>query len=169
MADPANLYRTVWEGTRLLTALLDIDVPVIAAANGAAHVHSELLILNDIVLADENATFRDNHFDAGVVPGDGNHTAWMNALGENRGRYFLLTKQTLTARQAHEYGVVAEVLAPDQLLPRARELAAIVAEQPPLTLRYTRMALTQRLKRLMAESLPYGLAVEMLSASARMS
>jgi enoyl-CoA hydratase/carnithine racemase len=169
MADPANLYRTVWEGTRLLTALLDIDVPVIAAANGAAHVHSELLILNDIVLADENATFRDNHFDAGVVPGDGNHTAWMNALGENRGRYFLLTKQTLTARQAHGYGVVAEVLAPDQLLPRARELAAIVAEQPPLTLRYTRMALTQRLKRLMAESLPYGLAVEMLSASARMS
>lgn len=169
MTDPGGAYRTIWEGTRLLTALLDIDIPVIGAANGAAHVHSELLILSDIVLADDNATFRDNHLDLGVVPGDGNHTAWMNALGENRGRYFLLTKQTLTAAQAHDYGVVAEVLPAAQLLPRARELAALLAEQPPLTLRYTRLALTQRLKRLMAESLPYGLAVETLSAVARSS
>jgi len=169
MTDPRVAARTIWEGTRLLTTLLDIDIPIIAAANGAAHVHSELLILSDIVLAEENTTFRDNHLDVGVVPGDGNHTAWMNALGENRGRYFLLTSQTLTARQAHEYGVVAEVLPPGELLPRARELASILAKQPPLTLRYSRMAFTQRLKRLLAESLPYGLAVEALSAAGRNS
>jgi len=169
MTDPRVAARTIWEGTRLLTTLLDIDIPIIAAANGAAHVHSELLILSDIVLAEENTTFRDNHLDVGVVPGDGNHTAWMNALGENRGRYFLLTSQTLTARQAHEYGVVAEVLPPGELLPRARELASILAKQPPLTLRYSRMAFTQRLKRLLAEGLPYGLAVEALSAAGRTS
>jgi enoyl-CoA hydratase/carnithine racemase len=142
---------------------------VIGAANGAAHVHSELLIFSDILIADENATFRDNHFDADVVPGDGNHTAWLNALGENRGRYFLLTKQTLTAQQAHDYGVVAEVVPPGELLPRARELARTLLKQSPLTLRYTRMALTQRLKRLVAESVPYGLAVESLSATGRAS
>jgi enoyl-CoA hydratase/carnithine racemase len=101
------------------------------------------------------------------VPGDGNHTAWLNALGENRGRHFLLTSQTLSAQEAASFGVVAEVLSPDELLPRARELAHRLAALPPLTLRYTRMAVTQRLKRLMAESLPYGLAVETLSAVAR--
>jgi enoyl-CoA hydratase/carnithine racemase len=167
MSDPAVASRIIWEGTRLLTALLDIDVPVIAAVNGAAHVHSELLILSDITLADERASFRDNHFDVGVVPGDGNHTAWLNALGENRGRYFLLTSQTLSAHEAAACGVVAEVLPVADLLPRARELAHTLAAMPPLTLRYTRMAVTQRLKRLMAESLPYGLAVEALSAAAR--
>jgi enoyl-CoA hydratase/carnithine racemase len=167
MSDPTIASRIIWEGTRLLTALLDIDVPIIAAVNGAAHVHSELLILSDITLADDRASFRDNHFDLGVVPGDGNHTAWLNALGENRGRYFLLTSQTLSAQEAAAYGVVAEVLSTDDLLPRARELAHTLAALPPLTLRYTRMAVTQRLKRLMAESLPYGLAVEALSAAAR--
>jgi enoyl-CoA hydratase/carnithine racemase len=167
MAQPAAAYQTIWEGTRLLTTLLDIDVPIIAAVNGAAHVHSELAVMSDIVLADERASFRDNHLDLGVVPGDGNHTIWLNALGENRGRYFLLTSQTLSARQALEYGVVAEVLSSDELLPRARELARTLCAQPTLTLRYSRLAMTQRLKRLVAESVPYGLAVEALSAAAR--
>ncbi|GAA1846046.1 enoyl-CoA hydratase/isomerase family protein [Actinomadura bangladeshensis] len=167
MTDPESAYRTIYEGTRLLTALLDIDVPVIGAVNGAAHVHSELVIMSDIVVADDRATFRDNHLDLGVVPGDGNHTAWLNALGENRGRHFLLTSRTLTAQEAAEFGVVAEVVAPDRLLPRAHEIAAGLVTQPPLTLRYSRMALTQRLKRLIAEGVPYGLAVETLSANAR--
>ena len=165
--EPENTYRTIYEGTRLLTALLDIDVPVVGAVNGAAHVHSELLIMSDIVIADDRASFRDNHLDVGVVPGDGNQTAWLNVLGENRGRHFLLTSRTLTAQEAAEFGVVAEVVAPERLLPRAHEIAAELATQPPLRLRYSRMALTQRLKRLIAEGVPYGLAVEMLSASAR--
>lgn len=167
MTDPVAAYRTIWEGTRLLTSMLDIDVPIIGAVNGAAHVHSELVVMSDIVLADDRASFRDNHLDLGVVPGDGNHTIWINALGENRGRHFLMTSQTLSAQQAADYGVVAEVLPPADLLPRARELARQLVGQPPLTLRYSRLAVTQRLKRLVAESLPYGLAVEALSASAR--
>lgn len=167
MTDPESAYRTIYEGTRLLTALLDIDVPVIGAVNGAAHVHSELVVMSDIVIADDRATFRDNHLDLGVVPGDGNHTVWLNALGENRGRHFLLTRRTLTVREAVEYGVVAEVVPPDRLLPRARAIAAELMTQPPLTLRYSRLALTQRLKRLIVDSVPYGLAVETLSANAR--
>lgn len=167
LAEPQQAYRIIWEGTRLLTSLLDIDVPVIGAVNGAAHVHSEMLVMSDIVLADEGASFRDNHLDLGVVPGDGNHTIWLNALGENRGRYFLLTSQTLSASDALALGVVAEVLPPGKLLPRARELAHDLATQPTLTLRYSRMLFAQRLKRLIAESLPYGLAVEALSAAGR--
>ena len=46
----------------------------------------------------------------------------------------------------------------------AREVARYIAGMPMLTRRYTRVALTQRLKRLMQEGLGYGLAVEALAA-----
>jgi len=62
--------------------------------------------------------------------------------------------------------VVNEVLAPEQLLPRALQLAQQLAALPPLTLRYSRVLLTQRLKRLFDEGLGYGLALEGLAALA---
>ena len=57
-------------------------------------------------------------------------------------------------------GVVNEVLSPDQLMPRAMELAEKIAALPPLTARYSRVVMTQRLKRLIDEGLGYGLALE---------
>jgi enoyl-CoA hydratase/carnithine racemase len=117
------------------------------------------------VLASESALFQDApHFMSGIVPGDGAHVVWPHIIGANRGRYFLLSGQELSARQALEYGAVSEVLPQEKLLPRARELARAIASKPPLTRRYTRVALTQRIKRLLHEGLSLGLAVEALAA-----
>ncbi len=162
LSTPRKWDKVYWEGKRLLQNLLDIEVPVIAAVNGPALIHSELAVLSDIVLAAESAVFQDAaHFPTfGAVPGDGMHVIWPLLLGMNRGRYFLLTGQKLSAREAMALGVVNEVLPPDRLLPRAWELAEAMAAKPPLTLRYTRVALTIRLKRLMQEALGYGLALE---------
>jgi enoyl-CoA hydratase/carnithine racemase len=85
------------------------------------------------------------------------------AMGLNRGRYFLLTGQRLNAQQAKEYGLVNEVLAPDQLLPRAWELARLVLQQPEMNRRYARLIITEQLRRQMNELLPYGLALEGLA------
>jgi enoyl-CoA hydratase/carnithine racemase len=154
-----------WEGRRLLKNLMDIEVPVISAVNGPALFHPEIPVLNDVVLASETASFQDApHFISGIVPGDGAHVVWMNLLGTNRGRYFLLTGQTLSAKTALEYGVVSEVLPANKLRDRAMEVAHEMAKHPILTLRYTRVAVTQRLKRLLAEGLETGLAVEALAA-----
>jgi enoyl-CoA hydratase/carnithine racemase len=134
---------------------------MISAINGPALRHSEIPLLCDIVLAAEHTTFQDSaHFPNGMVPGDGMHIVYPLLLGLNRGRYFLLTGQTLTAHQAQEMGLVSEVLPPHALLPRAWTLAEQLAQRPPLVLRYSRVLLTQYLKRQLHDLLGYGLALE---------
>ncbi|MFT4266169.1 MAG: enoyl-CoA hydratase/isomerase family protein [Xenophilus sp.] len=157
-----------WEGRRLLHNLLDIEVPMIAAVNGPATRHAEIPVLCDIVLASENASFQDSaHFNGGLVPGDGMHVVFPALLGANRGRYFLLTAQTLPARQAQDWGLVHEVMAEDALLPRAWTLARQLLQQSRLVRRYTRVLLTQDLRRRMHDLLGYGLALEGLAATDR--
>jgi enoyl-CoA hydratase/carnithine racemase len=154
------------EGTKVLENLLDIEVPMIAAINGPVTVHSEYALLCDVILAAEGAYFQDvPHAAFGIVPGDGLHVVWPEVIGEIRGRYFLLTGQSLSAAEARECGAVNEVVPREALLPRAWELARYFKRQHPLTLRYTRMALSTRFRRRLHESLSYGLAVEGISAA----
>jgi enoyl-CoA hydratase/carnithine racemase len=150
-----------WEANKLHANLLAIDVPMISAVNGPAARHAELPVMCDIVLASEDASFQDSaHFVGGLVPGDGVHVVFPMVMGLNRGRYFLLTGQILTASQALEAGLVNEVLPRAGLLPRAWELARKIMEQPELNRRYARILLTEQLRRRMSELLPYGLALE---------
>lgn len=156
---------TFFDGRRLLNNLMDIEVPVISAVNGPARIHPEIPVLSDMVIASDNALFQDApHFMSGIVPGDGAHVVWPHIIGANRGRFFLLSGQELDARKALEYGAVSEVVSRDRLMPRARELAQNIAAKPILTRRYTRVALTQRIKRLLHEGLSLGLAAEALAA-----
>ncbi len=150
-----------WESNRLLTNMLAIDVPMISAVNGPAVRHAELPVMCDIVLAAEEATFQDSaHFVGGLVPGDGVHVVFPMVMGLNRGRYFLLTGQTLDAREALACGLVNEVMPNEKLLPRAWELARTIMQQPELNRRYSRILLVEELRRRMSDLLPYGLALE---------
>ncbi len=163
---PRQWDRVYWGGKQLLMDLLNIEVPMISAINGPALRHSEIPLLCDIVLAADEATFQDSaHFPNDMIPGDGMHIVYPLLLGMNRGRYFLLTGQTLTARQAQELGLVNEVLPRRELLPRAWSLAEQLAQRPPLVLRYSRVLLTQYLKRQMHDLLGYGLALEGLGVA----
>jgi enoyl-CoA hydratase/carnithine racemase len=158
-----KIYR---EGRKVLMNILDIEVPLVAAVNGPVRLHSEYVLLADIVLATPATVFQDKpHFDFGIVPGDGVHLLWPEVIGSVRGRYFILTRQELDAETAKDWGAVNEIVPPDQLLVRAREIAEGLAKLPPLTARYTRIALTQKLRRVIDEGVGYGLALEGISAA----
>jgi len=158
-----KIYR---EGKKVLLNLIDIPVPVIAALNGPTTVHSEYALLADIVIATPETVFQDKpHFAFGIVPGDGIHSLWPEVIGSIRGRTFVLTQQIIGAEEARTLGVISEIVPRDRLLHRAREIPGRIAQLPPLTGSYTRIALTQKLRRVIDESVGYGLALEGISAA----
>jgi enoyl-CoA hydratase/carnithine racemase len=158
-----KIYR---EGRKVLMNILDIEAPLIAAVNGPTRLHSEYILLADIVLATPATVFQDKpHFDFGIVSGDGVHLLWQEAIGTVRGRYFILTRQELDAETAKAWGAVNEIVPADKLLFRAREIAEGLATLPPLTTRYTRIAMTQKLRRIIDEGVTLGLALEGISAA----
>jgi enoyl-CoA hydratase/carnithine racemase len=163
---PSGYDKIYREGRKVLMNILDIEVPLIAAVNGPVRLHSEYILLADIVLATPSTVFQDKpHFDFGIVPGDGVNLLWPEVIGSVRGRYFLLTRQELGAETAREWGAVNEIVAAEQLLPRAREIAEGLTKLPALTTRYTRIALTQKLRRITDEGVGYSLALEGISAA----
>src|SRR5882762_5616024 len=158
-----KIYR---EGKKVLMNLLDIGVPLIAAVNGPVRLHSEYILLADIVLATPSTLFQDKpHFEFGIVSGDGVHLLWQEAIGTIRGRYFILTRQELDAETAKAWGAVNEIVPTDKLLARAREIGEGLAALPPLATSYTRIAMTQKLRRIIDEGVGYGLALEGISAA----
>jgi enoyl-CoA hydratase/carnithine racemase len=158
-----KIYR---EGKKVLMNLLDIEVPLIAAVNGPVRLHSEYILLADIVLATPSTLFQDKpHFEFGIVSGDGVHLLWQEAIGTVRGRYFILTRQELDAETAKAWGAVNEIVSTESLLARAREIGEGLAALPPLATSYTRIAMTQKLRRIIDEGVGYGLALEGISAA----
>jgi enoyl-CoA hydratase/carnithine racemase len=149
-----------WVGRRLYQRLLDIDVPVIGVLNGPATIHTELIFLSDVILAADTASVSERHFGNNTPPGDGVHIVWPHVLGPQRGKYFLLTGETLSAEDLLRLGAVNEVLPASDVLPRARELARSFAKNSLTTARYTRALLADPLRRRVQESLSHGLALE---------
>src|SRR6476660_7354622 len=155
------------EGVQVLENIANIRVPVIAAIEGRAHIHSDYALLANVIVAAESSTFQDvGHFAVGVVPGDGVFTTWSYRAGAGRAEAFLLNPRPLPASTAYECGVVAEVVPNGMALSRARELAALYLKAPEVTRRYTRIHFIQPLKERIVREVGYGLSLEGASSAA---
>src|SRR5438132_1863129 len=166
VADPGVWSQVHDEGVQLLENIANIRVPVIAAIEGRAHVHSEYALLASVIVAAEGATFHDvPHFAGGIVPGDGIFTIWSYRAGAARAEAFLLNPQPLTSRTAHEWGVVSEVVPNGKALRRAQELAKLYLKAPEVTRRNTRVHFMQPLKERIVREVGYGLLLEGASAA----
>lgn len=166
VADPGVWSQVHDEGVQILENLANIRVPLIAAIEGEAHVHSEYALMANVVVAGESATFNDlPHFAGGIIPGDGIFTTWSYRAGAGRAEAFLLNPKPISARVAHEWGVVAEVVSDGKALARARELAEIYLTAPEVTRRNTRVHFIQPLKERIVREVGYGLSLEGASAA----
>ena len=104
VADPGVWSQVHDEGVQIVENLANIRVPMIAAIEGRAHVHSEYALLANVIVAGEGATFHDiPHFAGGIVPGDGIFTTWSYRAGAGRAEAFLLNPQPLTAQDHTEF------------------------------------------------------------------
>ena len=109
VSDPGVWSQIHDEGAQVLENIANIRVPVIAAIEGRAYIHSDYALLANVIVAAERSTFQDvGHFAVGVVPGDGIFTTWSYRAGAGRAEAFLLNPRPLPASTAHEWGVVAE-------------------------------------------------------------
>src|ERR1700732_4111421 len=165
-ADPGVWSQVHDEGVQALENIANIRVPVIAAIEGRAHVHSDYALLASVIVAADGATFQDvAHFATGVAPGDGIFTTWSYRAGAGRAEAFLLNPQPLPARTAYEWGVVAEVVPNGTALRRAQGLAELYLKAPEVTRRNTRIHFIQPLKERIGRDVGYGLSLEGASAA----
>jgi len=110
------------------TAMRAVRKPLIGAINGAAVAGGfELALACDFLIASERAWFADTHADVGVLPGGGLSPYLTQCVGVRLARRLSLTGERVAAGRALAVGLVTEVVPHEQLLPRALEVAAVVA------------------------------------------
>ncbi len=167
VADPDVWSKVHDEGTQILENIANIRVPMIWGLEGRAHVHAEYGLLANIIVAAEDASFNDlPHFAGGIIPGDGVFTLWSYFIGPGRAQAMLLDPRPMSAHQAADLGVVAEIVPRGRAVARAREIAQSLLARPEVTRRNTRIHFMQPIKERPVREVGYGLALEGASAAA---
>lgn len=131
-------YSTPWEFRNRVDycdALRELRKPVIAAVNGFAFGGGlETAMICDVRLASTTARLSAPEVKLGWIGGGGMSAFLTHSAGASNAALMLLTGDPVDADTALRYGIVSEVLAPNELMPRARELAETIASRPPIAI-----------------------------------
>ena len=142
---PYELRNTYRDGIqRIPTALYDLDIPIIAAVNGAAiGAGLDLACMCDIRIASTNAVFAESFVKLGIVPGDGG--AWLlpRIIGIPKASLMAFTGDTIDAEKALEWGLVEQLCDPQELETRAVALAERISANPGHALRLCKRLLRE--------------------------
>lgn len=129
---------------QLPLALQALDVPVIAAVNGAAvGAGLDLGCMCDVRMASEDARFAASFVKLGLIPADGGAWILPRLVGLSRAAELAFTGDLFDARKALAWGLVSQVLPPGELLPAALALADRIAANPPQAVRATKRLLRE--------------------------
>jgi enoyl-CoA hydratase len=163
--NPDALTRTMREASDLVYNMINLDKPVVSAINGVA-VGAGLVValMADVSIIAETARFTDGHTRLGVAAGDHAAILWPLLCGMAKAKYYLLTADFIDGREAERIGLVTMCLPPDQVMPRALDVADRLARGSQISIQWTKRALNNWLRQA-GPIFDQSLALEMLSFS----
>jgi len=140
-------YRTGIQ--RMPKAIQSIEVPTIAAINGAAiGAGFDLCNMCDIRIASHNAKFGETFVNLGIIPGDGGAWFLQRLIGYQKAAELTFSGRIIDADEAMQLGLLLKIVAQEQLLSETQILAEQFARQPPQALRRSKrlMQMAQRME-----------------------
>ena len=127
---------------RIPLAVHEVAVPTIAAVNGPAiGAGCDLALMCDMRIASEKAKFGETFLSVGLIPGDGGAYFLPRAVGMARACEMTFTGEVIDAQKASDIGLVNDMVAHDQLMNAALDLAGKIASKPPEALRMAKRLL----------------------------
>lgn len=139
---PAEVDQFLADNLRIFSALEDLPAPTIAAINGFALGGGlELALCCDLRLAAADVQMGLPETSLGIIPGAGGTVRLSRAIGPARAKELIFTAARIPAARALELGLVQSVVAAEDLLPAALELARNIAKNAPIALAQAKRAI----------------------------
>lgn len=145
--DPEVARSTIRNGKNLITAMLDLPVPVIAAVNGAAvGFGTTLLALSDIVIIADSAFLSEPHANVGLVIGDGISITWPFAMSLHKAKELAFTGDRIYAAEAVACGLANKAVPIESLMDEALAMAGKIVSQPRSAIAGSKLLLNMQIK-----------------------
>src|SRR5215813_8392169 len=152
--NPVEAKEYTHRGQAVLDVIENLGKPVIACINGfALGGGCELAMACTMRLASENAKLGQPEVKLGLIPGYGGTQRLPRLVGKGLAMQQILTGEMITAQEAHRIGLVNEVTAPADLIPRAEAIAAKIIANAPLAVQYAMEAVNKGMEMTLSEAL----------------
>jgi enoyl-CoA hydratase/carnithine racemase len=144
--EPLDMWRRwVRDGHAALDAIASVRQPVIAAVKGLALGGGlELALACDLRIASETAQFGSPEVKIGTLPGWGGTRRLANTIGVARAKYLMFTGELIDAATADSWGLINERTDPSEVLERAHEIAATIADNAPTAVQLSKAVIDSR-------------------------
>jgi enoyl-CoA hydratase/carnithine racemase len=141
---------------RMVRAIINCPLPVIAAVNGAAYGGGcELALAADFAYAADTARFALTEVTLGIMPGAGGTQTLPRTVGRGRAMEIILTGSPFSAQQAEAWGLINRLLPPGELLEATLATARRIAENAPISVRQAKQAIHRGLQMSIADGLAF--------------
>jgi enoyl-CoA hydratase len=122
-------------GQRVFDKIESSPKPIIAAVNGfALGGGCELALSCHFIYASDNAKFGQPEVNLGLIPGYGGTQRLAQVAGKGRAMEMLMTGKIISAKEAQQYGIVNEVVSPEELLPKVKESLILIQSKAPVAI-----------------------------------
>ena len=159
MADRTAVEQLLRDQTGRWAGIAAFGKPLIAAVNGyALGGGCELALMCDMIIAGDSARLGQPEINLGIIPGAGGTQRWPRTAGKYAAMEAMLTGAPVTARRAHELGLLNKVVPAEMTIEIAKRTARQLAEKPPLAIRMAKEAVLKAFESPLAE----GLAAEQI-------